>query len=274
MTQPTTQRPRSGVGPRKPPARPTVSRTSARRFARRQWRRRLRRARPTLLAAGLLLAAGFGVWAVWFSTLLDVRSVDVRGLPEKSPLTADDIRSAAGIEPGSPLVRVDLDAVRSDVLDELPALKDATAHRAWPHEVVVEVTERTPVAVVQARAGGKLRLVDANGFPFRTVARRPVDRLLIEAESGHPLDEATRKSAVRVGLALPEELRNSVASVSAGSPDSVRLHLLAGAEVMWGSAERSDVKATVLRALRKQRSPDEVEVYDVSVPSYPTVQAR
>lgn len=228
-----------------------------------------------LIAIVLVSAAGFAVWAVWFSTLFDVRSVAVRGLPADSPVTADDVRRAAAIEVGNPLVRVDLDAARSDVLGELPALKRATVRRAWPHEVVVEVTERTPVAVVRSRPGGPLQLVDENGFAFRTVAQRPIDLLLVEPGEGYPvLDPATRKSAVQVVLTLPKSVLDMTASVSAKSPDSVRLHLLTGAEVLWGSAEKPTGKATVLRALQEERPPERVSEYDVSVPSYPTVEGR
>ena len=48
--------------------------------------------------------------------------------------------------------------------------------------------------------------------------------------------------------------------------DDVVLTLRAGAAVRWGSAERADRKAQVLRSLLPVRA----EVYDVSAPDLPT----
>lgn len=258
-------------GTQRPPSRANVSQTSARRFARRQWRRRLRRARPAIVLAVLLVAAGFVVWAVWFSALFDVRTVTVTGLPKDSPLAASDIRAAAEVQLGRPLARVDLDAARAGVLT-LPALKSATVSRAWPHDVLIEVTERKPVAAW--RDGPVLRLVDADTVVFRTVTRLPAGLVAIRVEpKAGQRTQPTLRSTVAVLTGLPKDLRAQVTGVSAQSPDTVRLSLRSGAAVMWGSAEQPAQKAKVLAALLKQRPERAVRLYDVSVPAYPTTRS-
>lgn len=248
-----------------------VSQTSARRFARRQWRRRLRRARPVLVLAALVVLAGFAIWAVWFSSLFDVRSVTVTGLPKGSPLTAADVRSAARVPMKEPLARVDLDAAAAGVR-KLPAVESATVSRAWPHDVLVEVTERKPVAAW--RSGGAYRLVDADSVAFRTVSSPPAGLVPITIQpKARQKTEPTLRSAVDVLTSLPAGLRGQVVSVSAQSPDTVRLALRSGATVVWGSAEQSAQKAKVLTALQKQRPAREVRIYDVSVPTYPTTRS-
>jgi len=49
----------------------------------------------------------------------------------------------------------------------------------------------------------------------------------------------------------------------------VRLELEGGASVVWGSAEDSALKATVLAALMRAAPPDTVAQYDVSAPTSP-----
>lgn len=248
-----------------------VSQTSARRFARRQWRRRLRRARPVLVLVALVAVAGFAVWAVWFSSLFDVRSVTVTGLPKGSPLTAADVRSAAKVPMAEPLARVDLDAAAAGVR-KLPAVKSVTVSRAWPHDVLVEVTERKPVAVW--RSGGENHLVDADSVAFRTVPQAPAGLvpITVQPRDGQQ-EQPTLRSAVDVLTSLPAGLRGQVTAVSARSPDTVRLSLSRGATVVWGSAEQSAQKAKVLAVLLKQRPERAVRIYDVSVPTYPTTRS-
>jgi cell division protein FtsQ len=248
-----------------------VSQTSARRFARRQWRRRLRRARPLLVLVALVVVAGFAVWAVWFSSLFDVRTVTVTGLPSGSPLTTADIRSAARVPMREPLARVDLDAAAAGVR-KLPAVEAATVSRAWPHDVLIEVTERKPVAAW--RSGGSYQLVDADSVAFRTVTSPPVGLVPITIQpKARQRTEPTLRSAVDVLTSLPAGLKGQVAGVSAQSPDTVRLALRSGATVVWGSAEQSAQKAKVLAALLKQRPEREIKIYDVSVPTYPTTRS-
>jgi cell division protein FtsQ len=231
----------------------------------------LRRARPVLVLAVLVIVAGFSVWAVWFSSLFDVRTVTVTGLPNGSPLTAADIRAAAKVPMNEPLARIDLDLAATGVR-KLPAVKSATVSRAWPHDVLVEVTERKPVAAWST--GGAYRLVDADSVAFRTVPQAPAGLvpITIQPKQGQQT-QATLGSAVEVLTALPAGLRGQVASVSAQSPDTVRLLLRGGATVVWGSAEQSTQKAKVLAVLQKQRPEREIRIYDVSVPTYPTTRS-
>jgi cell division protein FtsQ len=68
---------------------------------------------------------------------------------------------------------------------------------------------------------------------------------------------------------MPKVLRDRAVLVNAASPDSIVIELRGGAEVIWGSAENSDDKATVIAALLSISA----SVYDVSSPSHPTTKA-
>jgi cell division protein FtsQ len=232
--------------------------SSRRRFARRAWARRwatLRRALLLLVLVGLVAGAG---WLVFVSSVLAVERVEVAGV---RTVPAQQIRKAAAVPVGEPLARVDVDAVRARV-ERVPVVSRAEIGRSWPHTVVVEVTERTPVAAV--KTGGLYRLIDAEGVMFRSVAE-PRDRLPVMTVGGHP--QAAREAAAVVAM-LPRDLARRVAEVEATTMDSIALQLRDGREVVWGSADSSALKAKVLSALIDR----DASVYDVSVPGSPTLK--
>jgi cell division protein FtsQ len=99
------------------------------------------------------------------------------------------------------------------------------------------------------------------------VPKPPADVPLVQVDvttSGVPALHA----ASDVAAALPAELRADVEQIRAGSRDDVRLRLRGGAQVVWGSAADTELKASVLAALRTQRA----KVYDVSAPLTPVTR--
>jgi cell division protein FtsQ len=215
-----------------------------------------------------VVVAGVAVWAFGFSTVFDARSVAVVGLTSTSGLSKADVRSAAAVPLGRPLARVDLETIRTRVA-ALPAVKSASVVRAWPHEIRIETTCRTPVAVW--RDGDAGQLVDAEGVAFRPADGLRTRFVTIEttardADPGRVAD--LRRAGARVAAALPADLDRRVEVVRVRTSDSVTLHLGQGVTVMWGSADDSRTKARVLAALLKQRA----KVYDVSVPGFPTTR--
>ncbi|MEZ5192857.1 MAG: FtsQ-type POTRA domain-containing protein [Nocardioides sp.] len=99
-----------------------------------------------VLVVGLL---GTAIWLVWFSSAFALERVTVTG---SDYLSADDVRSAAELKTGEPLARVDLAGVEGRV-EALAPIRSATVTRSWPHEIRIQVFERTAVAVV--RVGGR-----------------------------------------------------------------------------------------------------------------------
>jgi len=233
-------------------------RSSRKRFARRAWSRRWATVRRVVLLLVLVVLVGGAGWLVFVSSVLAVERVEVSGV---HTVAAGRISRAAAVPLGEPLARVDVDRVRERV-EDVPVVARADIGRSWPHTVSVEVEERTPVAVV--RTGGALRLTDAEGVMFRTVAS-PRKRLPLVTVS--PAAQ-TLPEAAAVVSELPRHLARRVAHVDAPTIDSIELRLRDGRSVVWGSAESSELKAEVLESLLRRRA----SVYDVSVPGAPTLQ--
>ncbi|WP_091121230.1 cell division protein FtsQ/DivIB [Nocardioides terrae] len=235
-----------------------AARRTRRRFARRQWRRRWLAWRRVLAVAVVLAAIGTAAWVVWFSTLLSVQSVQVSGV---STLRPGQVRRVAHVEIGDPLVSVDLGAVHARIA-ALAAVDHVEVSRQWPDQVRIEITERTPVAVVDF--GGRLRGLDKNGVVFLDYKTAPAGLPKVTTPFGTSA-EALREAA-RVVTALPVELTRVVDHVEVKTVDQITLALSDGRTVVWGSAAESPQKAEVLRALLGQ----DAKTYDVSVPGQPT----
>jgi cell division protein FtsQ len=229
-------------------------------FARRRWVQRLRRLRPLLYAALLLVLIGTGTWLVFFSSVVTVKDVAVRG---NTTLSAARIEAVAKAPMGRQLARVDLAAIQARV-ESVPAVKSVSVSRSWPDTISITVTERTPVAVVDR--GANLQAVDEDGVLFGSYPRQPDDLPLIQTATD--VKSEALAEAARVVTSLRADIAAKVDRVEVESVDRILLQLAGGRTVMWGSAEESDAKAAVVAVLLEQK----VDEIDVSVPGRPTTR--
>lgn len=248
----------------KPPPR---GRRQPHRTARRRPRRvsaghgpRVRRRRRVALAiVALALIAGV-VWLLVGSSLLATRQVEVAGTVE---LTEEEVRAAARVPIGTPLLLVDTARIESRV-QQVRRVAGAQVSRSVPGTVSIQVTERTPIAVTPA--GRDVHLVDAAATSYATVPDAPPGLPELRVPRVVP-GAPTARAAVQVLTALPPQLRQRVRVVSASSPTGVVLRLHDGREVHWGGTAQSERKAAVLAPLLTRPG----DVYDVSSPQLPTI---
>ncbi|MCX5334800.1 cell division protein FtsQ/DivIB [Streptomyces sp. NBC_00140] len=237
--------------------------------------RRLRVPQPRtiiVLAVVLVLLGAGGVWALYGSQWLRVERVSVSGT---GVLTPGQVREAADVPVGSPLISVDTDAIEARLLRKLPRIDSVDVVRSWPHGIDLKVVERTPVLIVEK--GGKFVEVDDDGVRFATVSQAPKDVPALEltvSESGSAAASLRRfgkdrlvREAVRVAGDIPAAVAKSARTVKVRSYDDISLELGDGRAVAWGSGEKGAAKARTLTALLKA-APD-ARYFDVSVPTAP-----
>lgn len=208
--------------------------------------------------ATLLCAAA--AYVVAFTGVVGVRTVTVLGA---HALTADQVRTAAGLRDGEPLARVDLGRVQRQV-GELAGVQRVAVTRSWPHTVRITVTERTGIALVSR--DGALWLVDPAGVVFQRLTVRPHLPLLAVPDVGP--DDPAAMAALTALAALKDPVPPQVAQVKAPTPEQVTLYLTGGRTVLWGGGEDSAAKASVLTELLKRPG----TYFDVSTPSVVTVR--
>jgi cell division protein FtsQ len=216
----------------------------------------------------VVLAGAAAVWILYGSAWLRTERVSVSGT---RVLTVAQVREAAGVPVGSPLVSVDTDAIEARLLRELPRIDSVEVDRSWPHGIVLKVTERTPVLVIAN--GAKFVEVDAEGVRFATVSAAPKGVPALElavskrsAPSRFPAARLVRE-AVRIAGDVPDRVARDTRTVKVRSYDAVSLELSGGRTVEWGSAERGRAKARTLLALMK--ADPGARHFDVSAPTAP-----
>ena len=237
--------------------------------------RRLRVPQPRtiiVLAVVLVLLGAGAVWALYGSQWLRVERVSVSGT---DVLTPGQVREAADVPVGSPLISVDTDAIEARLLRKLPRIDSVDVVRSWPHGISLKVVERTPVLIVEK--GGKFVEVDDGGVRFATVSQAPKDVPALEltvSESGSGAASLRRfgedrlvREAVRVAGDIPAAVAKRARTVKVRSYDDISLELSDGRTVAWGSGEKGAAKARTLTALLKA-APD-ARYFDVSVPTAP-----
>jgi cell division protein FtsQ len=237
----------------------TLTSSSRTRFQQRQWQRRLRSLRPFLIALAVIAVLAFACWVVFFSSWLAARDVEVSGA---ETVSEDQVVHAASVDLGTPLVRLDLDAIQQRIA-KLPAVAAVTVHRSWPHTVSIDITERQPVAAVYRE--GSWWVMDVTGVVFRRTGGRDPDLPVVAVPAR--LEEAALREVASVVEVLPDDVLGQVRRFTARSMDSITLRLKDKSTVIWGSAAESDRKVEVLGVLLDQVK---AAVYDVSVPEQPT----
>jgi cell division protein FtsQ len=118
----------------------------------------------TALLAGTFLGARDPGEMVRASLLsgFELESVATRGL---SHLTAEEVARSTGLVPGTPLGEIDGSRVELRLLQH-PWIRQVRVAPLPPGRVLVEVTERKPVALVPSGDPEQLWLVDGRGTPF------------------------------------------------------------------------------------------------------------
>ncbi|MGD1217936.1 MULTISPECIES: cell division protein FtsQ/DivIB [Streptomyces] len=230
---------------------------------------RLRHPRRLIVVlASVVLTGAASVWVLYGSQWLRVDRVTVSGT---QVLTADQVRKAADVPVGSPLISVETDAIAARLRRELPRIDSIDVVRSWPNGIGLKVTERTPVLIIEK--GTKYVEVDAKGVRFATVSDAPrgVPALELKVSRSAGLrrfgtDRLVRE-AVRAAGDLPAAVARDTSTVKVRSFDSIRLELKGGRTVDWGSGEKGRAKARALTALMK--AAPGARHFDVSVPTAP-----
>lgn len=233
-------------------------------------RRRLRRfLAVTVTVTTLVLAYG-----LTRTPLLDVDHVRVEA--GGSHTDAGAVAMASGIGPGEPMTSVDAGAAARRI-EELPWVDAARVRRSWPGTIRIEVTERTPVAVVNV-TDARSALVDASGRvlviggagdvvgavpPEGVVALSGVRGRIAE---GEPLRRDAR-DALAVVDALREAMPGSVTSVST----DLDATLAQGGVVRFGTADDLADKMVAAETMLADVDTACLDVLDVRVPTSPVL---
>lgn len=228
-----------------------------------------RRKRRILVVLSTLLAFVAALLAAAvFSPILAVGTISVTGT---RLVTTEQVRSALEPLKGRPLPQVSEDEV-GRLLEPLVQVKSVTTQARPPSELVVEVHERVPVALVKQEE--QYQLVDVEGVVLAGITDpASVSLPVIDGGAGAIGKDLFQATAGVLG-ALPPDVLARLSNASAQSVDAVELKLVDGQTIIWGNAGEKELKAKVLEALLKVPADPKnpVRVYDVSAPRHPVTR--
>lgn len=156
-----------------------------------------------LLVAGALLSARLLLDWGYFK-------VETVRVEQQDRVTRDAILALSNIRPGKSIFALDLERIGRKI-EENPWIATASVKRIFPREVVIEVTERTPAAILSL---GYLYYVDWDGNIFK----------LLDADDSLDFPVLTGVSKDDL-LKRPEKIRRQLGRA---------MHLLRGLEVRTG----------------------------------------
>jgi cell division protein FtsQ len=214
----------------------------------RRWRRAFTRAgyavALVLLALGIyqisgpLRIAAFSLRDfVLESPYFSVREIQVRGADKVS---GDEVVAMAGLRRGMSIWSIDLDAIEKKI-SRHAWVRRVAVRREFPRRVIIDVTERTPKAIVALR---KLYYVDADGMVFKEVG--PGENVKfplltgLRAEQFAASDPITRKR-IQDALRLSEMMvqrSHSLSEIHFAKPDRLVVYTTAypiALHMGWGN---------------------------------------
>ena len=242
-------------------------------------RRRLRRvAAVTATVATLLVAYG-----ATRTPLLDVDHVRVEtaGQPGESGDAGGHtapavVAVASGIGLGEPMTAVDTGAAARRI-EALPWVDEARVQRSWPGTIRIEVTERTPVAVVDV-TDTRSALVDATGrvLAMGTAADivgavPPGGVVTLTGVRGRVAEGESLRRDAREALAVVDALREALPGTVTGVSTDLDATLGRGGVVRFGTAEDLGEKVVAIETVLADVDTECLDVLDVRVPRSPVL---
>lgn len=247
----------------------SVSSIDERRAEKKRAGRRLWLVRGAIAGGVVALIALIG-WLLLGSPAFALRadSVEVTGADTAySPdSTLETIASSTDVYEGTPLLRVPLDTLESEIMKN-PNVDQVTVSRAWPRGLSVEVIPRVPSMMQRLEEG--FDLLGPDGVSLGQVTD-PYPGVPTVVLSGYGTDGVTREAieAAEVWGALSQGLRDQVSVINVNGAD-ITMQTTGGAEILWGTIDLSDVKSQVLEVLIAGR---EASIYNVMDPAYPSTR--
>lgn len=212
--------------------------------------------RIQFLVVFLLAIVATIIYIGWYSNFLTIKKVEVRG---NQVVSVESILELAQVEPNIQLLRINVSQT-SERIKTISQIKSVDVRRGWPATLVIEVVERTPLAVTDLPEGRFL--VDESGLPYQPMTP-DVNLPLIFGS-----DDLNRSIGIKAWQSFPDWLKSEVVSTTVDDPNSIWFLLTSGRRVDWGNLDKANEKAAVLKVLRRMAA----STYDVSAPEVPVVK--
>lgn len=226
-----------------------------------------------IITVAAVVAIIFGGIFVYRSDLLAVRNVNVTGV---SHLTNQEITQLAAVPDSSTLLRLDTAGI-TERLKTHPWIQSVSIHRSFPDSITIDITERTPAAVVKL-SDKSIWVVSTDGAWLSAATKDDwksnhkiidVSSTLESPVAGSDCNDEGIENAIAVYDGISDKLAKKVKNISAESAAKTTLTLKGGVTVAFGEASDLDLKEADIWALLDEYD-GTVSYINVRVPSRPT----
>lgn len=229
------------------------------------------------LAALAIILVGISVWLVFFTAVFRIERVVVRG---NRYLDEATVLAGSGVGSYENLVTLPAEKI-SRKLEAEPWVESARIRRVFFHTVVIELTERDPVALLDCNGAGFL--LDRNAVAIAGAGLESLPSL----PRIHGGDISTPRPGIRVGDRKVSECVRILGGmapslrgeISMANPFDGRGQVFVardGFQVIYGSAEESSRKNELLEAVMvdMRENGRSAEYVDLRVPDSPATKLK
>ena len=208
-----------------------------------------------LIALAVVLILAGSSYALGWSTLFTVSSVEIQGTSLKLPNFVNIGEKLARIEP----------RVVAGKYEGIDFVESAKVSRDWrTGKVTIQITSRIPVAVFNGQ------IIDKSGKAITTQQSAPKPLPTIQATT-------TKEAAAGAKFIskLPEELKVVLLTVKVNPSGSYELEINHGQrliQIRWGMPTENTLKVAVYKALLERPENSKVVRIDLSAPHAPIVE--
>lgn len=236
--------------------------------------------RRALIAVALVAAAVAIVWglvALWQAPLFTVDSIVVAG---NAHLTRDDVLKLASVPADATLLRLPKKQILTG-LQSSPWIARAEVTRSFPNTLDITVTERVPLAMVDAGGAGSW-IASSDGHWLAAQGKEPTGSLLpvrdvpnLSPAVGAKVTSPELNNALAVIAGISAQMRAQTKLISAASIEKTMIVLKNGVQIFVGSSDDIARKDLIARGILSKekgvvyinvRQPDHTSVRGLSTP--------
>lgn len=224
----------------------------------------------------ILIAAYYFLHSPFFG----VSQVTVKGI---SLVGEEEIIRLSGIRSGENLWRLDTQRVKQQLLFH-PQVEDVEIRREWPSEVLLEIKERKPIAVVSQgssfilidQRGIFLRKVDSiHGIPLPMITGLPIP---VNIGPGQAIEVDGLASALQVCMELNSSVLLRIGEINVASGNRLVLYSGDGIEIRFGTpddiSQKGEVLKDILGEVARNGSAKKIQYIDISSVKSPVIKPR
>ena len=237
------------------------------------------RKRELTLGATIFLIATLAYLLGW-TNLFSVKTLQITGAPNTQII--ETVTKYSEVKVGEKMARVEPRSIESRLKSAgIDWLESVDITRNWiSGQVQINLKAREAIAITTSATSSTsgsttglntdYKYVDAEGVIFQSPVK--ISEKLPELSGATSQDRA---NGIKLYQRLPDDFRGKVTKIVASSQDQFQLHLLQLDKVLrinWGSANDSEVKIKIYKALMALPENKQIKSMDLSDPTKPSVK--